>query len=488
MGAYPVLTGPVMRYAHAYLRTEDTRVDETLAQEIKDFLAILGSRYVAYYPTLASVTGSPKAALMLGHAMYMTRVVMEKQPARAGWFWKTSAEWKQATGLTVRELETARRTLVTAGVLSEERRGMPAKLWFRVNLDELAKGLCEMANTAYRPWSWEDRILKTLLGKPVMFYAPLAWIANSALAGLYASLLVRKLRQALGHGEVDKGGWFSSPVVDGLNNLQFGRRMLMNARARLIESGMVDEVRENRMQSTLLTRLNLTEMLTSLRRKIGPQANEFDSLQDPTNLFVGSCKQELLKTRNKSCPNRESRVAGSANQELPEARNKSFPFRETSSAVSATFSYKEINTPYLPPHKSGVVDIPDDQSKAEPGTQDDLDLVFPEGLLPQEKQAAAVILAGSHDPQLLLDELAGQMESGSVRKALGYLRTLRQKQLSGEFLPEAAFRVREDRNRKVALQEQRSALMDKPALTPCTQPEEARRHIASLRQRLWGKP
>lgn len=486
MGAYPVLTGPVMRYAHTYLRTEETKVDETLAQEIKDLLAILGSRYVAYYPALASVTGSPKAALMLGHAMYMTRVVMEKQPVRAGWFWKTSAEWKQATGLTVRELETARRTLVTAGVLSEERRGMPAKLWFRVNLDELAKGLCEMANTAYRPWSWDDRVLKTLLGKPVMFYAPLAWIADSALAGLYASLLVRKLRQALGRGEVDKGGWFSSPVFDGLNNLQYGRRMLTNSRAKLVDSGMVDEIRENRMQSTLLTRLNLTEMLTSLRRKICPQANEFHSLQDPTNLFAGSYKQELPKTRNKSCPNRESRVAGSANQELPEARNKSFSFRETSSAVSATFSYKEINTPYLPPHKRVEGEMVAFQGKEKPDcSSNPATLIFPEGLLPQEKQAAITILAGSHDPQLLLDELAGQMVDGHVTKALGYLRALRQKQLSGAFQPECAYKVAAARQRKAELLKQREGLSQAPDNR--TPPDEARRHVAALRQRLWGK-
>jgi len=153
---------------HAYaIAAESSRVNENLAQGVKDILSALGNRYVAYYPSLAELTGSPKAALMLGHAMFMTRVVLDKQPNRGGWFWKTSKEWKQVAGLSVREIETSRKVLLKDGILQESRRGMPAKLWFRVDLDRLALKLCQYANTTYRPWSWEDRVLKTLLGKPV---------------------------------------------------------------------------------------------------------------------------------------------------------------------------------------------------------------------------------------------------------------------------------------------------------------------------------
>ena len=299
-----------MRHGHAY-NTESARVDETLAQGIQDLLSVLGNRYVAYYPSLAGMTESPKAALMLGHAMYMTRVVMEKQPAREGWFWKTSSEWKQITGLSVRELETARKVLLKDGILQEERRGMPSKLWFRVNLDQLSKRLCQFANTEYRPWSWEDRVLKTLLGKPVMFYAPFAWIADSALAGLYMSSIFGRMRQALGRGEINHEGWFSSPIVNAMTQLQFGRRMLMNARSKLVDAGMMEEARENRMQAMLLSRL----MLTNLPVKIALDANEFHSLSE-------SNKLDCRNTTNKSCSKRVTRVAGSAEQELLFRRNK----------------------------------------------------------------------------------------------------------------------------------------------------------------------
>ncbi len=482
MGPDSVLTRLTMRIHHVH--KAEAAVDETLVQEVTDLLSALGNRFVAYYPNLAALTGSPKAALMLGHAMFMTRVVMDKQPGRQGWFWKTSTEWKQVSGLSVRELETARRTLLKLGILSEERRGMPAKLWYRVDLDNLSRRLCEYANTAYRPWSWEDRVLKTLLGKPVMFYAPFAWIADSALAGLYASSLFGRLRQAVGQHEVTDGGWFSSPVVDGMTRLQFGRRMLMNARARLVEAGMMEEARENRMQSTILTRLKLAGLI----EKIGLQANEFHSLQDPANKNAGSCKQELLKTRNKSCPNRETRVAVSADQELPEPQINSCSNRESCSAVSAPFSNKEINTPYQPLHKGGVGVEKGFAHRHRSSNQPNPDnLFFPDKLLPEEKQAALAILAGSPNPQTLLDELAGQMADGHVATPLAYLRGLRKKQLAGEFQQERAYRIAADRHSRQEILKQRESLMRSPVPVDRMSPEQARHSLSELRQRLWGK-
>ena len=98
-----------------------------------ELLNALGKYYVAYYKVLADLTGSPKAALMLGHAMVMTRVVMEKQSHRKGghegWFYKTAYDWKKITGLTVREIESARSILVDDGILHERRQGMPCLLY-----------------------------------------------------------------------------------------------------------------------------------------------------------------------------------------------------------------------------------------------------------------------------------------------------------------------------------------------------------------------
>jgi hypothetical protein len=466
-----------MRRAYA-IASEPARVNETLAEGVKHLLSALGDHYVAYYPSLAEITGSPKAALMLGHAMYMTRVVMDKQPDRGGWFWKTSKEWKKVTGLSVREIETARKMLLKSGILQESRRGMPAKLWFRVDLDRLAIRLCQHANTAYRPWSWEDRVLKTLLGKPVMFYAPFAWIADSALAGLYMSSLFGQLRRSLSKGEADNEGWFNSPIQQSLSHLQFGRRMLMNCRAKLVASGMLEEGRESRMQAQLLSRI----MLTTLPARISLETNKFHSLSD-------SDKQGCRNPTNKSCSKRETRVADTAKQELPEPQNNSSPFRATSSAETATHSIYACNTSYQHQHKGLVVGgkeyfhIPR-RTTADASLEN---LIYPDKLLPGEKQTAKQLLHGSHNPQILLDELAGQMRDGHVKNALGYLRTLKIRQQAGTFIPEHAHRIEAERKHRQEILEQRKRMVVEPQEHIATDREHARLRLAELRQSFWGK-
>ena len=272
------------RHAH-----HENRPNPVLVQGVADLLAVLGNRYVAYYPALADLTGSPKAALMLGHAMFMTRVVMNKQTSRNGWFWKTSKEWKQVTGLTIEEIRSARLLLLKDGILQESLRGMPAKLWFRVDLDRLAEKLCEYSNTRYRPWSWDDRVLKALLGKPVMFYAPLAWLADNAIAGLYLSHLIGGFRQALQNNEVDRSGRFVTTMRHSQDKLHLGRHSVMYARSRLVSAGILEESREHRAQAKLISCINLT----SLPQKIALKANEFHCLSEYDNQ---ECRNTTIKT------------------------------------------------------------------------------------------------------------------------------------------------------------------------------------------------
>lgn len=459
----------------AFAKTHELQMPEYLADDVSALLNALGKRYVAYYPSLADVTGSPKAALMLGHAIYMTRTVMDKQPGRGGWFWKTSTEWQQVTGLSVREQETARKMLVTTGILQETRRGMPSKLWFKVDLDRLATLLCQYANTKYRPWSWEDRVIKALLGKPVMFYAPFAWAAGSAVSGLYMSHLFNKLRQSIAGQQVDAEGWFSTPISHSLNQLRFGRKALMNARAKLSEAGMMEEARESCMKSQMLSRV----MLTNLTSKIALEATKFHSLSEYDN-------QECRNTTIKSFPKRESRVSESANQEFPNPQNKSSPFREASSADTATRTYKEINTTYQHPHNwLGVVD----KSQTQKGeTQDFSELICPDKLLPGERSNAIKLLREAHstlsNAQVILDELAGQMQDGHVKSPLGYLRTLIKLDQSGRLIPEHAQRVATARERRQQALQERMKQAEAREIEQPVNREVARQTLEDLRQRM----
>ncbi|MCI0667555.1 MAG: hypothetical protein L0Y43_05830, partial [Methylococcaceae bacterium] len=85
---------------------------------------------------LADMTGSAKAALFLSQAIYWQRRMSGKND---GWWYKTREDWTRKTGLTRREQETARKKLRKVGILQEERRGMPARVWYRVNDEALGR-------------------------------------------------------------------------------------------------------------------------------------------------------------------------------------------------------------------------------------------------------------------------------------------------------------------------------------------------------------
>ncbi|MFN7426720.1 MAG: hypothetical protein ACK5T2_09775, partial [bacterium] len=75
-------------------------------------------------------------------------------------------------------------------------------------------------------------------------------------------------------------------------------------------------------------------------------------------------------------------------------------------------------------------------------------LIFPTRLLPQERDAAQRLLshlAGQH--QVLLDELAGRLQTERVRNPLAYLRGLIQRAAAGQFVPELAPRIAAERDR-----------------------------------------
>lgn len=117
-------------------------------------LKIMGDKEViAFRPVFGRALGSPSAALFLSQALYWQQDV-----GIDGWFYKLrdaerdddgnmlpptsgyrqSWEW-EIGGMGRYEQESARKILVREGLLLEKKKGIPAKLYFQVNL----KGLCE---------------------------------------------------------------------------------------------------------------------------------------------------------------------------------------------------------------------------------------------------------------------------------------------------------------------------------------------------------
>lgn len=97
---------------------------------------------VAFHKCLADLVGSITGALLLSQAVYWQNRCKNED----GWWWKTQEQWEDETGMTRRELETARKSC--SEFIDHEVRGIPARSWYRVNLDALQTRLSETAKQA----------------------------------------------------------------------------------------------------------------------------------------------------------------------------------------------------------------------------------------------------------------------------------------------------------------------------------------------------
>ena len=90
-------------------------------------------RPIAFHRCFAELGGSVNAGLMLSQAVYWA----QRTKNGDGWFWKTAEEWQEETYLTRTEQATARKQLKRLSCWQEELRGVPAKLFYRVDFDAL---------------------------------------------------------------------------------------------------------------------------------------------------------------------------------------------------------------------------------------------------------------------------------------------------------------------------------------------------------------
>lgn len=99
---------------------------------------ILGmlDRPVAFHRIFVDLTGSVTAALFLSQALYWSG-----KGAGDDEFYKTMEEWQDETGLSRSEQESARRILRQKGVLEEQKKGIPAKVYYRINFDVFMESL-----------------------------------------------------------------------------------------------------------------------------------------------------------------------------------------------------------------------------------------------------------------------------------------------------------------------------------------------------------
>lgn len=97
---------------------------------VSDFLKLV-DRPIAFQRSFVRLGVGITGALLLSQIVYWQNR-MDGQ-----WFYKTQADLEEETGLTRYEQEGARKKLVACGVLQEVKRGIPAKLYFRVDAARL---------------------------------------------------------------------------------------------------------------------------------------------------------------------------------------------------------------------------------------------------------------------------------------------------------------------------------------------------------------
>ena len=95
--------------------------------------------------------GGINAALMLSQAFYWQNQLKEASRKEDGWWYHSSEDWLEETGLTQDMLASARTKLVEAGVLEYRVSGMPARSWYRVNGNNLMKQLLEYKISMKKP-------------------------------------------------------------------------------------------------------------------------------------------------------------------------------------------------------------------------------------------------------------------------------------------------------------------------------------------------
>ena len=116
----------------------------TLNPQIVALIDTMNDRPIAFNRHYVALGCGINGALMLSQMVYWSKRTKDKN----GYFYKTQEEWEQETGLTRREQETARKRLRELGFVSEHKHGVPCKVHFRVEHDNLYMALVRFSQNS----------------------------------------------------------------------------------------------------------------------------------------------------------------------------------------------------------------------------------------------------------------------------------------------------------------------------------------------------
>jgi hypothetical protein len=410
-------------------------------RELAIIWPLLG-RHIAFHRRLVDLTASVKAALLLSQTIYWTR--HGRDIARTGgWFFKTTEQWKMETGLSAKEQATAREVLRELAILNEQRIGIPAKLHFRLCVDQLGALLSDPIGKGGSRLDWTDgAAVAELLGPSLAYHRTLAGIGGGVHAGL---LLSRALHLTRLQSKRQLEVWVPNSAAQWTEQIGLTRREQETARRELARAGVWEEALAG-IPPRLVARIRLDGLLALLA---GDGSGSADRIPVPRLPDCGVPATRLPQ-------NGDSRLREPHILVSPKAPNQFHRNRHHSSAESANLHIQGSTSDSIQPlHASGA-------RRDSDKWQGSGDLIFPDTLLPEERASARILLHRCADQaQALLDELSARIQAKAVHTSpIAYLRGLVRRAIAGEFVPELGQRVaaaRRRRQEELILRQQREA-------------------------------
>jgi hypothetical protein len=109
-------------------------------------------RPIAFHRIFAEITDSATTGLFLSQLFYWH----PRSSDPDHWIWKTQDEWTSETCLSRSEQERARRTLRDLGILEEVKRGIPAKLFYKLNEQRFSCLITDHIETGRKDFASKD--------------------------------------------------------------------------------------------------------------------------------------------------------------------------------------------------------------------------------------------------------------------------------------------------------------------------------------------
>jgi hypothetical protein len=405
-----------------------------LAEELAIIWPLLG-RQIAFHRSLVDLTASVKAALLLSQAIYWTRRGRDIAQS-LGWFYKTIGQWEMETGLSTKEQMGARQILRRLAILDEQRAGVPAKLHFRLDLDQLGVLLSDRIGMRTSCVDWEDgTLVAELLGPALSYHRTLALVSGGVNAGLMLSRALYLIRRQSRH---QSGGWFCAPAATWTQEIGLTRREQETARRDLARLSLWEEAISG-IPPRVFARIRFACLIAMLGQYARRNSGFAHGSAPPAASVCGI--PTIRFAQNGETGLRESNILVSPNTPNQFRQNRHHSFAESA------ISHIQGSTTVLVQQPGSENERVDSSDTPSPRGGD---WIFPDGLTPEEKSAAsALILRCPALAQALLDELTARIRSNAVKTSpIAYLRGMVTRALAGAFVPELGLGVAAARRKR----------------------------------------